>query len=76
MTPGIKNLVDYLDNPRDNFPIISEPHKRKIYNYFIGENVVPYSDKQFNLAMRNKFQGVIKCVNPDNYTAAVTKLIY
>lgn len=76
ITPGIKNLVDYLDNPRENFPIISELHKRKIYNYFIGENAPPYSDIQFNQAMRNYFQGKVKCVNPDNYTTAATKLIY
>lgn len=76
MTPGIKNLIDYLDNPRDNFPIISEPHKRKIYNYFIGENAPPYSDVQFNQAIRNYFQGEINCVNLDNYTAAVARLIY
>ena len=76
LTPEIRNLIDYLDNHRDNFPIISELHKKKIYHYFIGENNVPYSSVQFNSAMRNYFQGKVKCVNPDNYTAAVTKLIY
>lgn len=76
LTPGIRNLIDYLDNPRTNFPIISELHKKKIYYYFIGENNIPYSSAQFNSAMRNYFQGKVKCVNPDNYTAAATKLIY
>lgn len=76
LTPGIKNLIDYLDNPRENFPIISELHKKKIYHYFINENTAPYSSAQFNLAMRNYFQGKIECVNLDNYTAAATKLIY
>lgn len=76
LTPGIRNLIDYLDNPHTNFPIISELHKKKIYYYFIGENNIPYSSAQFNSTMRNYFQRKVKCVNPDNYTAAATKLIY
>lgn len=76
LTPGIRNLINYLDDPRANFPIISELHKKKIYHYFIGENTAPYSTAQFNSAMHNYFQGKIECVNADNYTAAAARLIY
>lgn len=76
LTSGIGNLIDYLDNPRDNFPIISELHKRKIYNYFIGEEDVSYNSERFRTAICDYFRGKIECVNPDNYTAAVAKVIY
>ena len=76
LTPGIKNLIDYLNNPRENFPIISELHKKKIYHYFIGEDAAPYSTAQFNSAMCEYFHGKIECVNRDNYTAAAARLIY
>lgn len=76
LTPGIKNLIDYLNNPRENFPIISELHKKKIYHYFIGEDAVPYSTAQFNSAMCEYLHGKIECVNRDNYTAAAARLIY
>lgn len=76
LTPGIKNLIDYLNNPRENFPIISELHKKKIYHYFIGEDTVPYSTAQFNSAMCEYLHGKIECVNRDNYTAAAARLIY
>lgn len=76
LTSGIRNLIAYLDNPRDNFPIISESHKKKIYNYFIGEDTVPYSGELFNSEIRKYFQGKIECMNLDNYTAAAAKLIY
>lgn len=76
LTPGIKNLIDYLNNPRENFPIISELHKKKIYHYFIGEDAVPYSTAQFNSAMCEYLHGKIECVNSDNYTAAAARLIY
>lgn len=76
LTPGIKNLIDYLNNPRENFPIISELHKKKIYHYFIGEDAAPYSTAQFNSAMCEYLHGKIECVNRDNYTAAAARLIY
>ena len=76
LTPGIKNLIDYLNNPCENFPIISELHKKKIYHYFIGEDAAPYSTAQFNSAMCEYLHGKIECVNRDNYTAAAARLIY
>lgn len=71
-----RNLIDYLDNPLENFPIVSDVHKRKIYKYFIGEKAAPYSAERFKSAIRSVFQGKVVCKNPDNYTAAVTRIIY
>ena len=76
LTEGIRNLIDYLDDNLNNFPIISEPHKKKIYNYFIGEKHTPYSNNQFNSAIHEYFKEYIKCTNPQNYTAAVMRVIY
>lgn len=76
LTPGIKNLIDYLDDPCHNFPIISELHKRKIYSYFIDKNIDSYTDDHFKSEIYNYFKDIMTCDNPRNYTAAATRIIY
>lgn len=77
LTPGIRNLINYLTNHRAFFPILSEIHMHKIYQYFIGENAKEkFSVDRFATIMLDYFDGAIYCVNPDNNTAALTKIIY
>ncbi|MDD4822006.1 MAG: AAA family ATPase [Bacteroidales bacterium] len=77
LTPGVRNLINYLNNPRAFFPILSDIHMEKINNYFIGEKAKEkFSVDRFAPIMLDYFNGAFECENPENFTAALTKIIY
>ena len=71
VSDAIRNLILYLEDPVTNFPILSENHKKKIYEH--------YTDKPYNCDnFKNDLLGILKpeCLNPENATALATKIIY
>ncbi len=73
LSPGVRNLIDYLENPEKNWPIASEDHKKWIYEYFIHE---AYDPASFNDRM-DKFLGHFwNGDNIANKTCYLTKCLY
>ena len=70
----IRNTINYIKNPSENFSITSEGHKKKICQYF----GIPYDKKSFCRALLEKLHEIkdIKCENPENITGVYTGLLY
>jgi hypothetical protein len=76
VTDAIKNVILYIENPEQRFPIISEKHRKLIYRFFIGEN--EYQKERFDEVLFSFFDA--KCgfefSNDTNKTKLYSKIIY
>lgn len=70
------NVIQYIENPENHYPIISEEHKKSIYNYFIGDG--NYSKDTFGDSLNKFFDGKtnFQFAEPSNKTNLYTEIIY
>lgn len=73
ISPGIRNLVNYLEDPSTFWPIISEEHKKWIYEYFVAQ---PYDPALFNSKMDALLGKYWNGENPLNKTCFLTRSLY
>lgn len=73
LSKGFINLVNYIEDPVNNFPIVSDDHKCLIYQYFIKK---PYDSANFFRDIKRVFSKYDNCVNPQNSTSYIVHLIY
>lgn len=71
VSDAIRNLILYLEDPASNFPILSENHRKKIYEYYTGQ---PYDRDKFTNDLLKALKP--ECLNPENATALATTTIY
>lgn len=71
---SISNVINYIDNPASNFPIVSENHKDQIARNLLG---IPYDKDTFVSNLLSYFdQFHFECVNEQNKTFLYSKIIY
>lgn len=70
---GIRHMIDYLENPADNWPILSENHRKKIIEHYIEKT---YDPTTFNQDLDAHLSNLWTGVNPLNRTQYLTSLIY
>lgn len=70
----IRNTINYIKKPSENFSIISEAHKKKLCEYF----GIAYDKNSFCNDLLEKLREIkdIKCENTDNTTGVYTSLLY
>lgn len=73
ISSGVSNLVKYLEDPTSYWPIISEEHKKWIYEYFVES---PYKPSLFNTRMEECLGRFWNGVNPMNKTCFLTRSLY
>ena len=71
VSDAIRNLILYLEDPTSNFPILSENHRKKIYEHYTGQ---PYDRDKFTNDLLKALKP--ECLNPENATALATTTIY
>lgn len=72
-TVPIQHLVDYIDDPKNNFPIISEKHREWICN-FIGKR---YETNTFEKEIKSYFENLgLNISNEENKTYIYTIILY
>lgn len=70
---GIRNFINYIENPEKCWPIISENHKKLIYEYYVGEK---YNPTLFNSGMDKALGKYWVGKNNANRTCYLTGCIY
>lgn len=71
---SIKNIIAYLQNPIDNFPIASEAHKALMSRYYLRKE---YDKNSFNKDFKTYMGSfVVKCKCDENDTYAITLFVY
>lgn len=70
------NVIQYIENPENHYPIVSEEHKKCIYNYFIGDG--KYSKDTFGDSLNMFFDGKtnFQFAKPSNKTNLYSDIIY
>lgn len=74
ISESIRNLIDYIDKPESNYPILSEEHKRQI-----SENLlhIPYQKTGFANSLHEFFDSLgYQCANEANKSAVYTHICY
>ena len=74
VSESISNVVNYIDKPKDNFPIVSEEHKKQIAKNLLQ---VPYDKTTFTKQLLKYFdQFGLSCEKDENKTMLYTKILY
>lgn len=75
VTEAIQNIIKYIKHPENNFPIISEAHRKLIYNYIFQKE---YDKSVFDQELLSFFQSLNLCsfINKDNQTYVYTRMLY
>ena len=74
LSDSIKNVFAYIDNPKNNFPIVSEAHRQMISAYFLGKD---YDKKKFQQELITYMDGYgVKVSCDDNKTLIYTNAVY
>ena len=76
VTDSLINVIQFIEKPENHYPIVSEEHKKSIYNYFIGDG--NYSKDTFGDSL-NKFldeKTNFQFAEPSNKTNLYTEIIY
>ena len=76
VTDSLINVIQFIENPENHYPIVSEEHKKSIYNYFIGDG--NYSKDTFGDSL-NKFldeKTNFQFAEPSNKTNLYSDIIY
>lgn len=70
----VTNALDYLINPKDNFTMLSNDHRRQLTENLFNKN---YNIDRFKETFLEYFSPLkITPVNPDNYTHIISSLSY
>lgn len=73
-SPSVHNAIDYLLNPIDNSPMLSEKMREAVSVNFLGH---PYSKENFISNLRSFFSEYsLATKNPNNYTFLLSNLVY
>ncbi len=74
VTDSIQNVINYIDDPANNFPIVSEDHKEQIARNLLGKS---YSKSTFPKDLLDWFSSFgISCAIPNNITTLITRMLY
>lgn len=74
VTDSILNVINYIDHPESNFPIVSEDHKDQLSRNLLG---IPYNKDTFAASLLSFFEQFdFSCVNEQNRTVLYTKMLY
>lgn len=74
ITDSISNIIAYIQNPKQNLPILSENHKEQISNNLFG---MPYDKQNFNDSLINLCDSYnLNCVNEKNKSLLYSRIIY
>lgn len=74
ITVAFGNLIDYIDHPECNFPILSEQHKEQLSRNLM---CIPYNRESFASDLLGFFDKLgYTCVNPMNKTNLYAKMFY
>lgn len=74
ITDSISNIIAYIQNPKQNLPILSETHKKLISNKLFD---IHYDKQNFHNSVINLCNSYnINCLNEENRTLLYTRLIY
>lgn len=74
VTESIQNIVAYLENPEQNFPILSEDHKDQISRNLLGKE---YDRQTFNADLMNFFDSLgFYCKIASNKSYLYSRMIY
>ena len=73
VTTAVASMIDYINNPSNKLPIISEDHKESISKFFLNK---PYDSSTFDSEIISHFADYITCKNKDNLSYAIMRIIY
>ena len=74
VTGSILNVINYIDHPESNFPIVSEDHKDQLSRNLLG---IPYNKDTFATSLLRFFEQFdFSCVNEQNRPVLYTKMLY
>ena len=74
VTESIKNIIVYIESPKDNFPILSESHKEQISRNILK---IPYDKDSFNESLMKCFDSLgIDCENDMNKSHLYSEIFY
>ena len=74
VTGSILNVINYIDNPESNFPIVSEDHKDQLSRNLLK---IPYNKDTFAARLLRFFEQFdFSCVNEQNRPVLYTKMLY
>lgn len=74
VSTGIRNVINYLENPETNWPIVSESHRRYMIHWLTGKAYNPATFNADMSAALDKYwpgRGI-----PENRTVFLTRLMY
>lgn len=74
VSSGIRNTIAYLENPTENWPIVSETHRQEIARYFC--DTPEYDPNSFNTILWSALGDCWEGKNRQNATAFLTHCIY
>ena len=71
---SIANIINYIQDPESNFPIISEDHKEQVSRNLLK---IPYDKATFSADLLRFFDGLgFVCTNAKNKTALYSTMLY
>ena len=71
---SILNVINYIDHPETNFPIVSEDHKDQLSRNLLK---IPYNKNTFSASLLSFFdQFGFSCVNEQNRPVLYAKMFY
>lgn len=74
VTESIQNIIAYIENPGQNFPIISEDHKDQISRNLLGKS---YDRQTFSPDLIAVFDSLdFTCANASNKTYLYSQILY
>lgn len=74
VTESIQNVLDYLEKPETNFPIVSEDHKVQLSKNILCK---PYNRQTFSSDLLVAYDSLgFACVNPANKTYLYARMFY
>ena len=74
VTDSILNVINYIEHPESNFPIVSEDHKEQLSRNLIN---IPYNKDTFADSLLDFFkQYGFSCVNEQNRPILYAKMFY
>ena len=77
-SPSVKNAIEYFQNPKEKFPILSEEHREKIAMYYLNKSIkeLENDNKTFDGALKSYFNDSSHSKSKSNLTYAYTAKIY
>ena len=74
ITESVQNVIDYIDHPESNFPIISEEHKDQLSRNLLGKK---YNRSSFASDLMDFFDTFgYQCSNPKNKSILYSRMLY